>query len=72
MGCSQNHGPLLGIDYITAPNIQGYQNGTRILGTPRMAAVHLSQSGPRTYDPKSKLLKGGCIWDYIGDYYRGY
>ena len=28
MGNSQNYGPHLAIDYITAPNIWGYQNGT--------------------------------------------
>ena len=35
MGCSQNYGPLfvIVIDCTTAPNIQGYQNGTLILGT---------------------------------------
>ena len=33
MGRSQNYGPLLVVDYITAPNIQGYQNGILILRT---------------------------------------
>ena len=33
MGCSQNYGPLWVIDYITAPNIYRYYNGTLVLGT---------------------------------------
>ena len=33
MGCPQNYEPLLVIEYISAPNILGYQNGTVILGT---------------------------------------
>ena len=33
MGCSPNYGPLFVIGSITVPNIQGYQNGTLILGT---------------------------------------
>ena len=33
MGYSQNNGPRLVIDCATAPNIQGYQNGTLIWGT---------------------------------------
>ena len=32
--CSPNYGPLLVIDYITAPNIQGYQNWTLIWELP--------------------------------------
>ena len=32
VGCSQNYRPLCAIDYTTAPNIKGYQNGTLILG----------------------------------------
>ena len=24
------------------------------------------------YEPKSRLLKGGYMGDYIGEYYRGY
>ena len=32
-GCSQNYGPFFVLDYIMAPIIQGYQNGTLILGT---------------------------------------
>ena len=27
MGSSQDYGPLLVIDYVTTPNIEGYQNG---------------------------------------------
>ena len=33
VGCSRNSGPLMVIDYIRAPNIQGYQNGILTLGT---------------------------------------
>ena len=36
LGCSQKYGPLLVIDYITATNSKGYQNGAFILG-----AIHL-------------------------------
>ena len=35
---SQNYGSLLAIGYITTYNVQGYQNGTLILGTTRMAS----------------------------------
>ena len=34
LSCSQNDGPLLLIDYISAPNIWGYQKGILISGTP--------------------------------------
>ena len=40
MGGSQNYGPLLGRHYIAAPYIQGYQNGTLILGTPPHMPLH--------------------------------
>ena len=33
----KNHGCLVVLDYITAPTIQGYQNGKLILGTTREA-----------------------------------
>ena len=33
MSCSQSCGPLLSMDKITAPNIQGHQCGTITLGT---------------------------------------
>ena len=33
-GCPQNDGALEVMDSITAPNIQGYQNGTLISGSP--------------------------------------
>ena len=33
VGCSQNYGPPSVIDYIAAPTISGYKNGTLILGT---------------------------------------
>ena len=33
MGCSQNAGPLLVVEYIAALNIWGCQSGTLILGT---------------------------------------
>ena len=39
MGCSQNYGRLEVIDYITAPTIYVYPNGTLILGTPRMESL---------------------------------
>ena len=45
MGCSQNIGPFLVIDYTTAPNIQGYQNGTLMWGAthvPEVCAAHVS------------------------------
>ena len=32
MGHSQKYGPLLATNYITAPNIKGYQNGTLNFG----------------------------------------
>ena len=38
MGCSQHD---LVMDYITAPNIQGYQNGALILGTIHIMAIIL-------------------------------
>ena len=38
MGCSRNHGPLLVMVYIMAPNNQGYHNGTLIWG-----ATHISK-----------------------------
>ena len=41
----KNMVPFLGIDYITAPNIQGYQNGTLILETtlsPKPYPTHYS------------------------------
>ena len=41
LGYSQNYGPHLVIDYIMAPNIWEYQNGTLILGT-----THLAQHDP--------------------------
>ena len=44
-----NPSPLLVIDYISAPNIQGYQNGTLILGT-----IHILQS---IYD---RSTRGSC------------
>ena len=37
MGSSQNYGPLLVIGSITAPYIEGYQNGTLILGITHVA-----------------------------------
>ena len=39
VGCSRNHGPLLVIDCITAPNIYRYPNGTLILRATRMVIV---------------------------------
>ena len=33
MGSSQNYGPLSVIGYLTAPNIEGYQNETLVLST---------------------------------------
>ena len=36
MGNSQNYGPFSAIDFITAPNMKEYQNGTPILGTTQM------------------------------------
>ena len=43
MGCSQNHGPVLGIEYIAAPNMYGYQNGTLILGNTPITTSDLLQ-----------------------------
>ena len=45
MGCSQNYGPFLAVvDYIAAPtNIEGYQNGTLVLGT-----SHITTTKKRT------------------------
>ena len=40
MGRSQNYGPLVVMSYIAVPDIQGYQNGTLILGT-----THISIRG---------------------------
>ena len=40
VGCLKNDGPLLAIHYITAPNIQGYQNGALILGTTHVVAFN--------------------------------
>ena len=37
MGCPLNHGPLLVMDYIKAPNIWRYQNRTLILGIIQLA-----------------------------------
>ena len=42
-------GPFLVIDYIAAPNIQGCQNGTLILGTTHTLAP--SQGSSRTINP---------------------
>ena len=38
VGCSQNYGHLLVIDYIMAPAIWGYQKWTLILGTTQVGA----------------------------------
>ena len=46
MGCSQNYEPLLVLDYITAPNIYDYQNGTLILGTTHMDSPTFGLEGP--------------------------
>ena len=56
MGGSQNYGPLLGRHYITAPNIQGYQNGTLILGTPRICPCMLKFLSVRSH----AFVKKGC------------
>ena len=42
MGCSQNSGPLLVIDYMTAPNISEYPVGTLISGTTHVLGLVLS------------------------------
>ena len=39
MGGCQNDGPFLDPYYITKPNIQGYQNGTLILGTTHIGVL---------------------------------
>ena len=36
IGLSHNYGPLLIIDYIMVHSIEGYQNGTQLLGTPHI------------------------------------
>ena len=38
-GCSQNYGPQLVMDDITAPKIKGTQKGTLILGTTHMSEL---------------------------------
>ena len=45
MGEFQHYGPLLVIDYITAPNVEGYQNGTLILGTTHIKEFRLVPLG---------------------------
>ena len=37
--CSQNYGPHLSIDYVTAPNIHGHQHSDPILGTTHLAKM---------------------------------
>ena len=41
MGYSHNYGSLLVMEFLTAPNIRGYQTGTLILGTTHILAVVL-------------------------------
>ena len=56
-GC-QNYGPFLGTLNIRGRIIIGTQKGTIILTT-----THVR------YSPN--FFKGGCLGEYIGDYYRG-
>ena len=44
MVCSQHHGPLLVVGYITAPNSEVYQNRTLILETTHMIFMGASAS----------------------------
>ena len=46
MVCSQNYGPLLVTDDITAPNMQGNQNRTLILGTTLSPKPHIPLYNP--------------------------
>ena len=41
MGCSQNYGPLLVVDYLAAPNAEGYQDGTLSLGTTTLNPTYI-------------------------------
>ena len=52
---SQNHGPIFLVrDYIGAPNLQGYQMGTPILGTSRISSwLNVQKSALEYLDPKS-------------------
>ena len=45
-GCSENYGPVLVIDYITAPNMLGYQNRILILGTTHIWSCALRSQPP--------------------------
>ena len=36
-----------------------------------LSKINWKRSG-KSYEPESKLLKGGYMGDYIGNYYRGY
>ena len=60
----QNYVPLLVIEYDTAPNIHGYQNGTLILGTTRIASStspNLVGTGFRGGSPgRSTLSESQC------------
>ena len=47
MGCSQNCGPPLFMCYIPAPNIQGYQNETLILGITHMVDTKQNLPEPK-------------------------
>ena len=47
MSCSHNYGPLLVIDYITAPNTGGYQKGTLMLETTHIPDHGLQKHGSR-------------------------
>ena len=58
MGCSQNVEPVLVIDYITEPNISGYQNGTLILGTIHMALTLMPSFFSSVF---IALRKVGCL-----------
>ena len=56
MGCSQNDGPLLVMEYTTAPSIEGYQNSSLILGNPNITTpvIPVINSLPKAPNPSSK------------------
>ena len=63
MGCSQNDGPLLIIDYITAPNIYGNKNGTLIWGTTQISTQEPSSCG--LWIPPSDFLSSDSVYTLL-------
>ena len=49
--------------------VRGFCSGPALIISVSCTSLNLSTA---SHEPWSKLLKGGYIRDYMGDYYRGY